>query len=200
MRTIIYAALALCAVAFSSCDNQRRLADEMSGEWTCGVETLPGVEAADAQIIDNFAFVTDSTGKGGMIVATGMIEVTVAPPFDGQVVESVSKGIAAQSTVQGRWNVLDDDEVALLFDFSTMEVAVDTSAVSIDANLLGTQTQASTDSISGAATAALTQQLAKALREHYSSLRMLDDVKVKKDVLKFEVADKEYVMHRETTM
>lgn len=198
MQKIFYGALLVCAILLGSCDNQKRLAQDMNGEWTSGVERLDGVNAPVAQIIDNLAFVSDSTGKSGMVVATGMIDVTVAPPFNGQLVGTVSESIAAQSTVQGTWAVIDEDEVTLNFDFSTMEVNIDPAADGLQASLIGTQYYAAVDSVGSAQALPLKAQLVNALREHYSAMRLLDDVQVKKNVLKFEIAKRDYVFHRES--
>ena len=196
MKTIVYGIVALCGLAFWSCDGKNQLADKVTGEWSTPDGVLHGVNAIETRVIETYSFVRDSSRAGGTLIVSGMTETTVAPVFDNNVVQTVSEGIAANSYIEGTWTVVDDDEISINFDYSTLAVNVDTATVALRQNLLTGNEGPEMSQVSGNVAKTVGAELKSALQSRYQSMRLIDDVKVKGDVLKFEAGPRDFVLQR----
>lgn len=200
MRTFIYGLIGAGALMFWGCDSKQRLANEISGEWETGLQTLSDPSAAECNIFETYAFMPMADGNAaasGTLIVSGIVQMTFAPQFDGRPVEAVEQGIAAHSSIQGTWHVVDDDEVALSFDFSTLKIDVDSTSVNINENLLTSASQTVASDVKAQKITMVSRQLSALLSKRYGEMKFLDDVKVKDGaLLKFEVGHKDYALAR----
>lgn len=196
------AIIGVSALALTSCGSEeKRLASDMTGIWTASPETFAGNQAVTATITDTYCFspdsamVSDKFPIGPMEVSAEIqMNTQVLASGDGQ--EPLSLSASALATVLGTWMVTDDDEVQLSFDPTTITVSVDPDQIVTTGALIGGSETTSIDSMKPQVAANLEQNLRASLATRYTGVRMLDDVKVKGNTLKYEVGHRDFVMTR----
>lgn len=87
--------------------------------------------------------------------------------------------------------------MAVILDISTLTVNVDPDAVTINNSILNGETAPQIDSMKPAVISTIAESMKRALATRYTSLRRLDDVKVKGPLLKFEIGKTDYVFTRQ---
>lgn len=195
MKKFYYLFIGLMAVAFGSCDENARLAREIQGTWTGTPERLNDAENVTSTIVETYTFTPDEVNpkaKNGNVTITGNVSSNVPV-----AVSPVSISAAATTSIQGTWTVIDDDEIALVLDPKSLQVKVDPEAVSVSNDIFTDQNIPQVDSLRREVTANIAAQLRRDAEIHYMSVRQLDDVKIKGPILKFEIADIEYVLTRQ---
>lgn len=195
MKKFYYLFIGLIAVAFGSCDENARLARDIQGTWAGTPEHLNDAEAAASTIIETYTFTPDEVNpksKNGNVTITGNVSATIP-----MAVNPVSISAAASTSIQGTWIVVDDDEIALVLDFKSLQVKVDPDAVTISNDIFTDQSIPQVDSLRSEVVANIAAQLRRDVEMRYMAVRQLDDVKIKGPILKFEIADTEYVLTRQ---
>lgn len=195
MKKFYYLFIGLMAVAFGSCDENARLAREIQGTWTGTPERLNDAENVTSTIVETYTFTPDEVNpkaKNGNVTITGNVSSNVPV-----AVSPVSISAAATTSIQGTWTVIDDDEIALVLDPKSLQVKVDPEAVTVSNDIFTDQNIPQVDSLRREVTANIAAQLRRDAEIHYMSVRQLDDVKIKGPILKFEIADIEYVLTRQ---
>ncbi len=195
MKKFYYLFIGLMAVAFGSCDENARLARDIQGTWAGTPEHLNDAEAAASTIIETYTFTPDEVNpkaKNGNVTITGNVSATIP-----MAVNPVSISAAASTSIQGTWTVIDDDEIALVLDFKSLQVKVDPDAVAISNDIFTDQSIPQVDSLRSEVVANIAAQLRRDVEMRYMAVRQLDDVKIKGPILKFEIADTEYVLTRQ---
>lgn len=195
MKKFYYLFIGLMAVAFGSCDENARLAREIQGTWTGTPERLNDAENVTSTIVETYTFTPDEVNpkaKNGNVTITGNVSSNIPV-----AVSPVSISAAATTSIQGTWTVIDDDEIALVLDPKSLQVKVDPEAVTVSNDIFTDQNIPQVDSLRREVTANIAAQLRRDAEIHYMSVRQLDDVKIKGPILKFEIADIEYVLTRQ---
>lgn len=191
------------AVSITSCESEeKRLASEMAGVWTGTPDTFTDSQAVTATITDTYCFSPDSALLSGKKYPIGPVEVTSQIQMNTQVLasgdaqEPLSLSASAIASVRGTWTVTDDDEVSLAFDPQTLTVAVDPDQVASAGGMIGTQPSVTIDSMKPQVAANLERDLHTALQTRFSGTRIMEDVKVKGNMLKYEAGDRDFVLTR----
>lgn len=195
MKKFYYLFIGLMAVAFGSCDENARLAREIQGTWTGTPERLNDAENVTSTIVETYTFTPDEVNpkaKNGNVTITGNVSSNIPV-----AVSPVSISAAATTSIQGTWTVIDDDEIVLVLDPKSLQVKVDPEAVTVSNDIFTDQNIPQVDSLRREVTANIAAQLRRDAEIHYMSVRQLDDVKIKGPILKFEIADIEYVLTRQ---
>ncbi|MCI9284657.1 MAG: hypothetical protein HFJ91_02395 [Muribaculaceae bacterium] len=192
---------ALLGVAMCSCDENARLAKEISGEWVGTPENFTDNSALTASIIDTYLFSPDTctTSKchAGPLVIDGMISTTTQIVGDSSFIEPISLTASARSSIKGSWRVVDDDEILITLDPATITIDVDPSAIALNSTMVAGGKSPAIDSLRPAVAANIGQSLRQALPIHYAGIRHLDDIKIKGALLKYEINDVDYVLTRQ---
>lgn len=186
----------------TSCDNKARLAKELPGEWVGTPENFSDNSVVTASIIDTYLFSPDTLPSGasepsGPIVIEGMISTSTQIVADSSFIEPIALTAAARSSIKGEWKVVDNDEITLSLDPSTLTVTVDPSGLAFNSTMLAEGLHPDIDSLRPAVCANLEQSLLHTLPMHYATLKHLDDVKIKGSLLRFELHDIDYVLTRQ---
>lgn len=195
MKKFYYLFIGLMAVAFGSCDENARLARDIQGTWAGTPEHLNDAEAATSTIIETYTFTPDEVNpkaKNGNVTITGNVSATIP-----MAVNPISISAAASTSIQGTWTVIDDDEIALVLDFKSLQVKVDPDAVTISNDIFTDQSIPQVESLRSEVVANIAAQLRRDVEMRYMAVRQLDDVKIKGPILKFEIADTEYILTRQ---
>lgn len=200
MKGFITSLCVFAALGLVSCDENARLAKELPGSWAGTPENISDNTAVTATILETLDITADDSAvakgsHGGIITIAGMLSATTQ--FVGDQVEPVSLTASAKSQVSGTWTVIDDDEVAVILDISTLTVNVDPDAVTINNSILAGTQVPQIDSMKPAVASTIAESMKRALTTRYTTLRRLDDVKVKGPLMKFEIGKTDYVFTRQ---
>ncbi len=197
-RSIIAGAAVLLGLTMVSCESATRLAKDVDGTWTGGVDRIPG-DALTSDVYSTYTFTynADQAQAGGDIV----INATLSANYSDNVVvgdmpSSVALTVAGTSKVSGTWTAVDDDEIVITLNPSTLEVNLDPDAQSLTTTA-GLTTEA-IDTLKPRLLSMIKDRMAYDLRIKYSSPIHMDDVKVKDGkVLDYEVDDVDYTLTAE---
>lgn len=201
MKKYLTLSLLTIGLTLASCDSKSSLAKEMSGSWSGAPERIESTQtAANITCTDTYDFTEETGIAGGNVTIAGMLSVS-APMLSGGETGGYSISAAANTTISGTWTVTDDDEVEMILDPRSLTVNIDPDALELKTDSLGAQAP-QVDSIAPGLSDQLRQLLTGVMEEHYLSQRHLDDVKVKDNVLKFELEvpkakDKKFVLTRQ---
>lgn len=186
MKKTLLAMAAAAAAAFglSSCGSRA----DVAGSWA-GEASLP-IERAST----SYARVVYDLSADGGAVATYAIDFTKPLPQSTQIVSPYQTSVSATATISGTWQWLEgeDDELALTFDPSTLDVSVDPQALEMRANVITDEQAPVLDSLRPQVASLYRADIEHAIRAHASAL-LLDDVKADGKQLTFEISDKKYV-------
>lgn len=201
MKGFILALAIGSTLTFVSCDENARLAKNLSGSWTGTPENFTNNTDVTTTIIETYDMVNDPAAiqpakNGGVVTIAGMLSASTQILGEPGMIEPLTLTVSGNSKISGKWTVIDDDEVALVLDPSTLTVNVDSAAVVVN----GIVTEANApklDSIKPSVAQSIATSLRSSLAMRYSSIRQLDDVKVKEPLLKFEIGKTDYVFTRQ---
>ena len=191
-------ALLFGIISFTSCSRSERFA----GQWQGNPERLIAVPgASDANMTISLDFAPDLNKKGtGSVIISAVVEVEQSvvgsPTSPDQPYEA---SVAATASISGRYACTDDDDddLALTFDPTTMQVLVDPSGVTFSQNILTGMQQPVLDSLSKATVEHWRVALTPAVREVFNRYRTIDDIKVHHgEIMSCEVADRDYTFRR----
>lgn len=200
LGTVVAAVVA--GTAWSCRSGEQKLADNLPGIWTGTPEAMTDNQAVTATVTDVYYFKPDTTADSrhpaGQITLQGMISVSTQIVSEGSVIEPLSLSAAAVSTISGSWAVIDDDEVALSLDPSTLRVDVDPDQILANGNVMGVDGSPSVEAVKPEVARNIENSLRIALTERYGRLNVMDDVKIKGMVMKFELGHTDYVLTRRT--
>lgn len=194
---LLFTALAT-SLCIQSCSESARLAGKVEGSWSGAPERLADNQSGSATVVESFTFMPNEAIKhGGNISISSMVSVTGAIDASQGVEQPFSLSAAASATVSGTWQAIDDDEIAFNIDISTLNVDVDPEAVALSMNMLSSNTSAATDSLKPQVAQHVKNLVTIALQNKYMAFKHIDDVKLKGNTLKYEIADHDYVMSRQ---
>lgn len=200
MKKICSLFMILGALAFTSCDSATRLAKDILGTWAGTPEKLQDPAAASSTIIETYIFTSGADNpdeKSGNITITGNVSTTIPMTSRPEAIQPTSLSAAASTSVSGTWKAIDDDEIILDLDPKSIQVKVDPQAVVVMNDIITDTDTPMLDSIRTQVTEGIRAQIQKDLQMRYLAVRRLDDVKVKGPLLKFEIADTDYVLTRQ---
>ncbi|MCM1075895.1 MAG: hypothetical protein NC411_00870 [Bacteroides sp.] len=201
MKRLIISTCVFAALAFTSCDENARLANEMQGSWTGTPENITDNSVVTATILETLDFTQSDIAvpkgsKGGELMIAGMISASTQVLSEGAMIEPLTLTASAKSTISGTWTVIDDDEIAVALDPATLAVEVDPKTVVMEGNPL-TGSAPRIDSIRPSVASTIEASMQRVLMTRYASFRHLDDVKVKGTLLKFELGKMDCVFTRQ---
>ena len=203
MKSLRFATVCLTAAAImsslTSCDSESKLARNITGTWATTPEKLIDHEAMNATAVRMFQFNPSSAdSKSGDVQMTALVSITNAMPDDSvAIIEPFTVTASGLATISGVWATIDDDEISIHFDDSSLEVKVDPAAVMVSVNTLTNTTTSSTDSIRPAMAASLQQEITNAVRNQVFDIKKLDDIKITKDLLSCEINKHDITLRRQ---
>lgn len=196
MRNITLTALTLSLLALTSCESASRLASDIEGSWSSAPKSMSTDIAGSTSIVETVTFVRDES-KSGTLGVQAMISATGAITGRDGLTLPYSLTSSAAATAEGTWRAIDDDEISVSIDPATITVTVDPEGVVLNTDLLTGEEFPQLDSIRPAVTRLLQERIERDVNTRFLSIRHLDDVKVKEDILKFEIEDEHFVMSRQ---
>lgn len=184
MKKILALAAAVAALAgLASCDNRPNPAGEWNGTVT---ENAPG-----QQKTMDVTFVFD---KAGAVQAN--YEISIVEDFNGNdsIVTPFQARITANVSQNGTWQYVDgeDDEILVKFDKNSINVNIAPDKVEYNVNVLSGQETSSLEALTPGFIAKYTQALKTDFSQRNSTM-LMEDVKVHKNMMKFEIGKNDYL-------
>ncbi|MDE6484819.1 MAG: hypothetical protein K2L14_05450 [Duncaniella sp.] len=199
IRMILAGAAVALGLTMVSCESATRLAKDVDGTWTGGVERIPG-DALNSDVFSTYTFTynADNAQAGGDIVINATLSANYSDNVViGDIPSTVVMTVAGTSTVSGTWTAVDDDEIVITLNPSTLKVSLDPDAQSLTTTVPGMTSEA-IDTLKPQLLSMIKDRMAYDLRIKYSSPIRMDDVKVKDGkTLAYEVNDVDYTLTAE---
>lgn len=203
----ILAAALICVgsmTAMTSCESgEKRLAGQLAGTWAGTPETVSDGQGITATVTDTYFFAPDSAqlsdGKFpiGPLFISAAISMNTQIVAEGESVEPLSLTASAVANVRGTWSAIDDDEISLSVDPQTLTVIVDPDQLMVTSQSLGTAPEPTIEAMRPAMAEKLQQSLKAALTHRYAGMKLMDDVKIKGTLLKYESGHEDFVLTRQ---
>lgn len=189
------------AIIMNSCDSKAEMAKNLEGTWASNVVPveIPNTLSATALYMMNF---TPQNGvadpvKGDFKTSVLINVVTMAPQSD-LIVQPYSVSASAIASIDGTWKATEDDEVMLSLDPSTIKVKVDPSDVVLSDNILSGENEASADTISTVLAQHVKNLVTNTYRRKFLMFNKIEDIKIKKNEMKCEINDRDYMFSRQS--
>ena len=104
---------------------------------------------------------------------------------------------SAVANVRGTWSAIDHDEISLSIDPQTLTVIVDPDQLMVTSQSLTSMPQPEIEKMRPQVAKGLEQALRTALAHRYGSMKLMDDVKIKGTLLKYESGHEDFVLTRQ---
>lgn len=199
MRKLIMTVAAVASVLLTGCDETSTLASKIEGTWTGTPTSLSNDIAGSTTIIEKVTFSRLEKTDGGTLEVVATISATSSAADDNYALGTATLTAAAEATASGTWKAIDGDEITINIDPSSIVVKVDPDGVDINADIFTGEVIPSVDSIKPAVTRQLQNRIERDVITRFISIRHLDDVKIKNDILRFEADNKDFTMSLQTT-
>lgn len=197
MKKILYLALpALLAATVSSCDEKARLASDIEGSWSGTPERIYVSDAASSTITRIFTFVKGGNDTPATVIADVTFSTEQAVQPSDSIVQPVTITAAGSATISGTWSAIDDDEIAIVFDYSTMKVDVDPEAVAVDYDILSSTDTPQLEALRPAMAQSVKTHLTRVMTQSVFDFARLDDIKIKGNIMSCEINKKDLTFHR----
>ena len=206
IKTQIAVAAAVVVLCLAACS---RLAN-IEGTWNGAPvryeqPTAPGAVGSDGavatnvstQIATNMTFVPDAQKSGaGTVEFMSNVDVINTVPFEGKLVDPFEINIGATAVCTGTYHFEDQDDIVIAIDPASIKVDIDPQAVNYSENIATGQDAAQIDSLRPALVRQYTRQLLPLMRDYYSKITRIDDIKVKDGVMSCEINDRDLTFRR----
>lgn len=186
MKTIAFIAAGFMMIGLASCDNR----PDIVGEWQGTLkDVIP--QTATSNVTVNYSFQRD-----GKTTAAYEFEMSEATQPNGEIVSPYQINVSGTALLEGTWQYVDreDDEVAITYDMSTLQVNIDPEAVLLQENLLSGMQQPQVDSLKAVAVQRYSQKVASYLKSNPNVV--WEDVELKKPLLKYEIGHRDYTLRK----
>ena len=206
IKTQIAVAAAVVVLCLAACS---RLAN-IEGTWNGAPvryeqRTAPGAVGSDGavatnvstQIATNMTFVPDAQKSGtGTVEFMSNVDVINTVPFEGKLVDSFEINIGATAVCTGTYHFEDQDDIVIAIDPASIKVDIDPQAVNYSENIATGQDAAQIDSLRPALVRQYTRQLLPLMKDYYSKITRIDDIKVKDGIMSCEINDRDLTFRR----
>ena len=206
IKTQIAVAAAVVVLCLAACS---RLAN-IEGTWNGAPvryeqRTAPGAVGSDGavatnvstQIATNMTFVPDAQKSGaGTVEFMSNVDVINTVPFEGKLVDPFEINIGATAVCTGTYHFEDQDDIVIAIDPASIKVDIDPQAVNYSENIATGQDAAQIDSLRPALVRQYTRQLLPVMKDYYSKITRIDDIKVKDGIMSCEINDRDLTFRR----
>lgn len=198
MKKILLGLAAVASMGLMSCNERADLAESVAGTWSGATEMAANTTDGQFTVTDTYTFTVDKTDEGGTMMIVGMVNGTMpASHFALSLDQPVSTSVSGKVEVTASWRAIDDDEISVMIDPETFKVTVDPVEMVLTSNVITDNTQNTPEDLSASAMKKVEDTFRKVLLPRYVQLSHLDDVKVKGDILKYEIGKTDYAMMRQ---
>lgn len=200
-KHLIALSIVTVALGLSSCSSRSSLAREIEGVWSGTPESIFDNSALSATLIETYQFDNlpaeeSGTVTGGSVNIVGMLTATVQLVVD-EFEQPLSFTSSARSSIIGTWDAIEDDEIALNLNLTTLNIVVDPDAVIPGSALMNDNGIAKIEQMKPEIINMIASGLKQSLSKRYSSMKKLDDIEIDGSTLKFESGKIDYTFSRQ---
>ena len=142
-------------------------------------------------------FVPDAQKSGaGTVEFMSNVDVINTVPFEGKLVDPFEINIGATAVCTGTYHFEDQDDIVIAIDPASIKVDIDPQAVNYSENIATGQDAAQIDSLRPALVRQYTRQLLPVMKDYYSKITRIDDIKVKDGIMSCEINDRDLTFRR----
>ena len=192
-------AAAMMMIGLSSCDGRQTLAKEINGSWSASPDRITETAAMSTGVIRIINFVRTPSEAGGDLIMSSLVSVSSQLPRTDSVAQPVSMTASGIASIRGTWAAQDDDEIIVVLDASTFNVEVDSSAVVLTSNYVFNESTSDLATLKPSAVEMVRNQITQAVRDDFFSIRKIDDIKIKDNMMSCEINDEDFTMRRQVT-
>lgn len=189
-------AVALLVMA-CSCDSKSKLANDINGTWASSPDRLADNNGSSASIIRILEFDKLPDQAGGTLVMSGLVSVNSGIPQSGEINMPISYTASGVATITGQWTVIDDDEIAVVLDGTTLKVDVDPQGVVLDYNVLSGTSAPDTTAIKPALAEMVKKVITNGVQTQFFNAKKIDDIKIKDNMMSCEIDDHDITLRRQ---
>lgn len=187
-KTFLLLSIGLALLGLSSCDTR----PNVIGDWQGSIKSeIPGTAMSNLTVTYSFA-------RDGSVTTSYLINITEAAVPADSIVTPYEVSISGTALVNGKWQYVqnEDDEIAISYDMSTLNVQIDPEAITTLVNQLDEQQTAQFNDMKPAMVQKYTQLVSNYFKS--SPTVVWDDVKVKKPVLRYEIGHQNFILQEVT--
>ena len=181
---------------FTSCDSKAKLAESIKGTWTGNPEKVLDTDATSASMVRALEFLPGASVSEGTVTMSAIITVENATQFNDSVVSPIQITASGTATVQGTYQVKDDDDIIISLDATSFAVNVDPDGVQLNYNALSESSAPIAEKLKPAAAQLATQQITSAARSAFSGINEIEDIHVHGSLMKCEINHRDLVFSR----
>lgn len=185
----------LCAISVTvSCSQSNKLA----GTWEGNPSRIIVTGADDATSTMALSFTpSQNSKKQGDVMLNATINLRQAVQPNTESMETPWEvSVAATANIKGQY-VMDDDDILLSLDPSTMRINVDPDGVAYVNNAITGMEQPQLDSLTAATTQLWNMRLTAAMHNEFGRYTKLDDVEIHNNtIMSVEINDHDVTMRR----
>lgn len=179
MKTLLKTtAIAALLLGFTSCNERAKLADTLTGDWTANPERITTSDAkATTTVSRALTFMTDeSSDTGGYVEGGVTFSIMTGTRLLAADVQPISVTARGTATISGRWEAVDDDEVMVTWDYTTLAVNVDPTAVDLDYDIVTGADSTAYETLRPQAVKIITGTMTQALQTEVFNYGKIDDI------------------------
>lgn len=198
-KKLLFGCLAALSLAFAACDST----PDIAGTWTGSPQSLTatGVQAgqtiANSQITTSYTFVPlKGSSKEGTIELSSNIALIDATPLDSVRAGAYELSVAATATATGTYTFKDDDDILVSVDPNSIKVNVDPQGVSYGASAVTGSQLPTLEAMRPQLARFYAQKITMMVQQNYAAIQRIDDIKIHKDMLSCEIADRDFTLRR----
>ena len=201
MKKIISAlCIAVGVISLTSCNEKAKLAGNIVGTWNSNPERIATADTrATTTIEPTLIFLKDSTSKtGGDINGYVKFSVLSGTKPQAAAVQPISVTADGKASITGRWEAIDDDEILVKWDYSSLKVSVDSDAIYSNYDYLTQQDSETIENIPMSLDQIINAQLSAALQTEVFNYGKIDDIKFinESTSMKCEINDKDCIFSK----
>ncbi len=197
---LVIASLGLAAsLSLVACSSHEK---DLEGTWTGGMErlSLDQNSLADCQTTTRIVFTpnSDNTSQGSINILSDIVIQDVVPSND-SIVSEYEITVSGTSQISGTYVFEDDDDIIVSLDPQTLNITIDPEAVIFASNVLTDEQKPGIETLSRKSIAdRYMRQLRGAVAKLYDKYHKISDITISKDLMSYELDDKDGSMHRVT--
>lgn len=142
-RILSILALPAIVMGLSSCNEKKSLADKLAGTWISAPERIATDDTrATTTVTATLTFTTDvNTNPGGNVSAAADFSILTGTEAQAAAIQPISVSASGKAYVTGRWEAVDNDEIMVTWDYSTLKVDVAPEAVEMEYDVMTSETE-----------------------------------------------------------
>ncbi len=194
-------AVALTAI-FTSCDGK----PDVEGTWAGTMQQLaPGGQdgvtgpLVNSTVVTRIQFIpipSDSI-DGNIVLYSDISAQDEIAEYNGISLDvPYEVSVAATSNIKGTYKFVDDDDIAVYLDDSTLEVSIDPKAVKFTANVLTGEQNPEIENLREGQYWRFNSDIMANMRLVYAKYQHISDIEIKDNILSCEVDDRDMTFRR----